>query len=53
VFPCWVATQSFFGHPCLHLHFPSSQGNGWTFTNLLTTMPVAPQCPMVIAPYGL
>ena len=37
-----TAIQSFFGHPCLHLHFPFSQGNGWTCTSLLTTMPVAP-----------
>ena len=41
VSPPWVAIPSFFGHPCLHLHFPFSLGNGWTFTSLLTTMPVA------------
>ncbi|MDD1620621.1 MAG: choice-of-anchor L domain-containing protein, partial [Methylococcaceae bacterium] len=40
--PPWVAIQSFFGHPCLRLHLPFSQGNGWTSTSLLTTMPVAP-----------
>jgi hypothetical protein len=42
VIPLWVAIPSFFGHPCLRLHFPFSQGNGRTFTSLLTTMPVAP-----------
>ncbi|MFA5923858.1 MAG: DNA/RNA non-specific endonuclease, partial [Methylococcaceae bacterium] len=31
-----------FGHPCLRLHFPFSQGNGWTSTSWLTIMPVAP-----------
>lgn len=26
-------SESFFRHPCLHLHIPSFQGYGWTFTS--------------------
>ncbi|MDD1622559.1 MAG: hypothetical protein LUQ11_13870, partial [Methylococcaceae bacterium] len=48
----WVAIQSFFGHPCLRLHLPFSQGNGWTSTSLLTTMPVAPHDATAYAPYA-
>jgi hypothetical protein len=43
VFPCWVATGSFFGHPCFRLLLPFSQGKGWTFTSWLTMMPVTPR----------
>lgn len=50
--PPWAAIPSFFGHPCLHLHFPFSRGNGWTLTSLLTTMPVARGLRYAYPPYS-